>query len=142
MKTTHDFYINKLGFKMFFQTLGDTRSGTHNVLGFPQNINKEIKVPIDIVRPDINNYGSIEYLEPKEVKGKDCSHLAKPPNLGILMHRFPVRNAEEYANNLREKGVELNSEIQTLEVQPYGKLKVFSVLSPNGVWLEFIELIG
>jgi len=142
MEETHDFYINKLGFKMFFQSPGNSRDGTHNVLGFPQNLNKDIRVPIDIVRPDIDNYGSIEYLEPKEIKGKDCSHLAKPPNLGILMHRFPVKSAENYANNLIKKGVEINSPIQTLEIQPYGKMKIFSILSPNGVWLEFIELIG
>ena len=139
--TSRDFYINKLGFQLFFNTLGNERKSGHNVLGFPQNINQNINVPIDIVRPDINNYGSIEYLEPQGLKGKDCSAFAHPPNLGILMLRFPVKDAALYAAQLIEKGVSLNSKIQTLEVAPYGQVKAFSVRSPEGAWLEFIELL-
>ncbi len=142
MKASYDFYINKLGFEMFFQTPGIDRKVGHNVLGFPQNVNKEISVPVDIVRPDIKNFGSIEYLKANGLKGKDCSELAKPPNLGILMLRFPVRDADRYAATLKERGLTLNSEVQTLEIIPYGKLKVFSVRSPEGVWLEFIQLIN
>ena len=142
METSRDFYINKLGFSMFFETLGDSRNGTQNVLGFPYNMNENITVPIDIVRPDSNNYGSIEYLAPKEVKGKDCSALAKPPNLGILMLRFPVKDAEGYASTLEDRGVTLTSPVQTVEIAPYGNLKVFAVRSPEGAWLEFMELIN
>jgi len=127
LEATRDFFINKLGFHMFFQTAGDKRSGTTNVLGFPQSINPNVQVPIDIVRPDIDNYGSIEYLEPKELKGKDCSTLAKPPNLGILMLRFPVKDADAYANQIQKNGVKLNSEVK--------------ILNLDGVWLEFIQLI-
>ncbi|MEM6700358.1 MAG: VOC family protein, partial [Bacteroidota bacterium] len=141
MQATHDFFINQLGFEMFFQTPGLDRKAGHNVLGFPASMNHEISVPIDIVRPDINNYGSIEYLEPQEISGKDCSHLAHPPNLGILMLRFPVKDAVAYAATLEERGVELNAPVQELMIEPYGKMKVFSVRSPDGVWLEFMELV-
>ncbi|MEM8527047.1 MAG: VOC family protein [Bacteroidota bacterium] len=141
MKATHDFFINQLGFKMFFQSLGLDRKAGHNVLGFPESMNHEISVPIDIVRPDINNYGSIEYLEPQEISGKDCSQLAYPPNLGILMLRFPVKDAVAYASILEERGVEINSPVKELTIEPYGKMKVFSVRSPDGVWLEFMEIV-
>ncbi len=142
MEASYDFYINKLGFEMFFQTPGNVREEGHNVLGFPRNTNANIEVPVDIVRPDIKNFGSIEYLKAKGLTGKDCSELAKPPNLGILMLRFPVRDVSAYAETLKERGVTLNSEVQTLEVSPYGTLKIFSVRSPEGVWLEFVELIN
>ncbi len=141
MAESYDFYIHKLGFQMFFQTAGDARKAGKNVLGIPPNINKDITVPVDIVRPDIDNFGSIEYLELKELEGKDCSSLAKPPNLGILMLRFPVRDAEKYANQLMERDVTLNSELHTVELLPYGKVKIFSIRTPEGVWLEFMELI-
>ncbi|KAA1244930.1 VOC family protein [Aquimarina sp. RZ0] len=141
MKASHDFYVNKLGFHMFFQTKGLNRNAGRNVIGIPSNINHEITVPIDIVRPDKDNFGSIEYLHINELKGKDCAKFAKPPNLGILMYRFPVRHAETYATTLKSRGVTLNSEVQTLYIKPYGNLKIFSVRSPDGVWIEFIELI-
>ena len=89
----------------------------------------------------LNHYGSIEYLEPQELKGKDCSALAVPPNLGILMLRFPVRDATTYAATLQDRGVTLTSEVQTLMIDPYGKAKVFAIRSPEGAWLEFIELL-
>ncbi len=141
MEQTYDFYINKLGFELFFQSPGLDRETGHNVIGIPPNLNHEITVPIDIVRPDINNFGSIEYLKTQELKGRDCAEFAIPPNLGILMYRFPVRNVEKYAAMLQERGLQLNTPVQKLNVAPYGDLKIFSVRSPDGVWLEFIELI-
>lgn len=141
MKESYDFYINKLGFHMFFQTPGLDRETGHNVIGIPPNVNQDITVPIDIVRPDKHNFGSIEYLHTNELKGRDCAEYAKPPNLGILMYRFPVRDVEGYTQTLKKRGVKLNSEVQTVSVVPYGNLKIFSVLSPDGVWIEFIELI-
>jgi len=139
MEITRDFFLNKLGFEMFFQTPGLDRKAGHNVLGIPQNLNKDVTVPVDIVRPDINNYGSIEYLELKELKGKDCSVHAKPPHLGILMLRFPVKDAESYASRLKDHGIELESGIQLLDLPPYGKVKIFAVRTPDGAWLEFME---
>ncbi|WP_350288858.1 VOC family protein [uncultured Croceitalea sp.] len=141
MKESYDFYINKLGFQMFFQTPGLDRETGHNVIGIPPNINQDITVPIDIVRPDKDNFGSIEYIHTNELKGMDCAEFAKPPNLGILMYRFPVKDAEAYATKLKERGLKLNSEIQIANVPPYGDLKIFSVLSPDGVWIEFVQLI-
>lgn len=142
MKETHDFFIHKLGFHLFFQTPGLDRETGHNVIGIPPNVNHEITVPIGIVRPDKDNFGSIEYLHTTELKGRDCADLAKPPNLGILMYRFPVRDATAYAASLQEKGVQLNADVQEITVAPYGNLKAFSVRSPDGVWIEFIELLN
>lgn len=142
METSNDFYIKKLGFKMFFQTPGLDRATGHNVIGIPPSMNHDITVPIDIVRPDAANFGSIEYLRTNELKGRDCAEFAKPPNLGILMYRFPVRDADAYAESLVERGLTLNSEVQTITVPPYGNLKIFSVRSPDGVWIEFVELIN
>lgn len=142
MKDSHDFFVDKLGFELFFQTPGLDRKTGHNVIGIPPSMNQDITVPIDIVRPDINNFGSIEYIKTNELSGKDCADMAIPPNLGILMYRFPVRNAEAYAAKLIEKGVELNSTIHTVHVPPYGALKIFSVRSPDGVWIEFVEAVN
>ncbi|MFS4467208.1 VOC family protein [Maribacter sp. 2210JD10-5] len=141
-KKTRDFFINTLGFQLYFETEGTNRSNGPNVIGIPPNINSDVTVPVCILHPTGKNEGSLELLQTVELKGKDCAEFAKPPNLGILMYRFPVRDAEAYATTLKEKGLALNSDVQTVTVLPYGNLKVFSVRSPDGVWLEFIELLN
>ncbi len=141
IEESHDFYLNKLGFELFFKTPGDQRPHGPNVLGIPPNINGDITVPVHIFRPDINNFGSIEILEFKELKGKDCSAFAKPPNIGLLMLRFPVRDADQYAAKLKSRGVQLNTSTQAINIYPYGPSKVFSIISPEGAWIEFIQLL-
>jgi len=140
-KKSLSFFTDILGFKLYFESSGDKRENGHNVIGIPPNINGGITAPVCIIHPEGKNYGSIELLETKELKGKDCSHLAQPPNLGILMLRFPVKNTAAYAKQIVEKGGKLNTPVQTLEMKPYGKVNAFSIRTPDGVWLEFIELI-
>ncbi|RKR15252.1 catechol 2,3-dioxygenase-like lactoylglutathione lyase family enzyme [Maribacter vaceletii] len=140
-KKTLSFFTDILGFKFYFESPGDKRENGNNVIGIPPNINGGITAPVCVIHPEGKNFGSIELLETKELKGKDCSHLAKPPNLGILMLRFPVKDAETYAKKIVEKGGELNTEVQVLEINPYGKIKAFSIRTPDGVWLEFLEII-
>ncbi len=138
---TLTFFKEVLEFKIYFETPGDKRENGMNVVGIPPNINANVTVPVCIIHPEGKNFGSIELMEAKELKGKDCSHLAHPPNLGILMLRFPVSDAEIYAQKIVENGGVLNSPVQLLEIQPYGKIKAFSIRTPDGVWLEFIELL-
>lgn len=140
-KKTLSFFTDILGFKLYFESAGDKRSNGNNVIGIPPNINGDITAPVCVIHPEGKNSGSIELLETKELKGKDCSKLAQPPNLGILMLRFPVKNAAVYAKQIVEKGGKLNTPIQTLEIKPYGKVNAFSIRTPDGVWLEFIELL-
>ncbi len=138
---TRDFFINGLGFKLYYEMDGENRSHGPNVIGIPPNINGNITVPICIVHPNGENEGSLELLHTKELTGKNCAEFAKPPNLGILMYRFPVRDAQAYADILKKRGIVLNSEVQTVNIPPYGDLNLFSVRSPDGVWIEFIQSI-
>ena len=142
IEESYHFFKKVLGWSLFFETKGNNRPNGKNVLGIPPNINGTVEVPIYIMRPDINNFGSIEILELKQLKGKNNAAIAKPPNLGILMLRFPVKNAEKYASEVKSRGGELVSPIQELIIEPYGNVKVFAIQSPAGAWLEFIELLN
>lgn len=136
----YDFFINKLGFKVYLQVEGKNRAPGKNVLGLPQNTNAQVELPVFIVHPDGTNLGSIEFLKVKGLEGEDFSARAVPPNLGILMIRFPVEDAAEYLRLLKGRGVEPYIDIQELSISPYGKVKVFVLRSPDGVWLEFMEM--
>ncbi len=136
-----DFFVNKLGFKIYMQTKGIDRKAGRNVLGIPQNINDDIELPVYIVHPEGVNFGSVEFIQMKGLEGENFENLAVPPNLGILMLRFPVSNAAAYAKQLQERGVQLYCPITEMMLEPYGKVNIFAVRSPDGVWLEFMELI-
>lgn len=137
-----DFFVNKLGFKIYMQTKGMDRKAGRNVLGIPQNVNDDIELPVYIVHPEGINFGSVEFIQMKGLDGENFADLAVPPNLGILMLRFPVSNATAYAQQLMDKGVQLHLPITEMEIAPYGKVKIFVLRSPDGVWLEFMEILS
>lgn len=142
VKATLDFFTNKLGWKIYMHAQSTGRSAVANVLGFPYNINPQIELPVYIVHPEGKNVGSLEFIQVKGLTGKDCATNAIPPNLGILMYRFPVSDVAAYATILEKNGVELKIPLQILEIVPYGKVKIFSIQSPDGVWMEFMEYLA
>ena len=71
--------------------------------------------------------------------GRDLSDRAIAPNLGILTLRFPVSDAAGHAAEIAEKGGRLMAEPATVTMPPYGDVSLFSVATPDGVFLEFFE---
>lgn len=140
VETTLDFFVNQLGFKVYMHANSTDRKAGPNVLGFPHNVNAQIELPVYIVHPEGTNFGSLEFLQVKGLEGTDFSERAIPPNLGILMYRFPVSDAVAYAKLIEQRGVNLHTTVTELVIQPYGTVKVFVVKSPEGIWIEFIEL--
>lgn len=140
VEITLDFFVNQLGFKVYMHANSTDRKAGPNVLGFPHNVNAQIELPVYIVHPDGTNFGSLEFLQVKGLEGTDFSERAIPPNLGILMYRFPVSDAKAYAKLIEQRGAKLHTSVTELEIKPYGTVKVFVVKSPEGIWIEFIEL--
>lgn len=139
VETTLDFFINKLGFQVYMHANSIDRKAGPNVLGFPHNINAQIQLPVYIVHPEGTNMGSLEFLQVKGLEGTDFSDRAIPPNLGILMYRFPISDAKAYAQLLEERGVAIHIAPRELVIEPYGSVTVFAVRSPEGIWIEFVE---
>lgn len=136
---TLNFFIKKLGWKIYMHAESTGRNAVANVLGFPFNINPSVELPVYIVHPKGSNLGSLEFIQVKGLTGKDFADKAKPPNLGILMYRFPVSDAMAYAKAIQEKGVSLHLPPQEMTIQPYGKVIIFAIISPDGIWMEFME---
>lgn len=141
IEASHDFYHKKLGFSMSFETKGENRPAGPNVLGIPPNINGQVRAPIRIYKPDPNEYGSIELIQLIDLDGVDHSQEAVPPNLGISMLRFPVRNMANYQEFIRNNGVEINTSAKNIQLEPYGRVNVLTLRTTEGAWFEFIELL-
>ena len=69
---------------------------------------------------------------------RDFADLAKPPNLGVLSLRFPVRKLDVLAATLEENGFASTAR-GNARLPPYGMTQVLVVRGPNGEWLEFYE---
>ena len=139
IEKSHEFYVDKLGFQVYIFSDGSTKKNGPNVLGLPNNLAGTINRKVYIVHPKKNNFGSVELLQFEGAVGEDFSEFAVPPNLGILMLRFPVKGLEKFAQTIMKKGVKLEKPITKIHLAPYGKIKVFAVRSPDGAWIEFFE---
>jgi len=139
MEASKRFYMDVLGFKIYMEHNLTGSDRGENLFGVPQNIYKEIERKICILNPIGENFGSVELVELNGIDGKDFSQSAKPPNLGILMLRFPVQNIDKLKRHLESKDVPIIN-FGTLDIAPYGTCKTLAIQSPDGAWLEFVEL--
>ncbi len=145
VNASYDFYVNKLGFKIYMKNESDSKtlsSTGENVLGLPYNHATAAKRKAYILHPQGTNDGSVEIMQIEGITGKDYAGFAAAPNLGLLLLRFPCTDLDTYKKRIVEKGIVLHRDIATLEVAPYGKIRTFVVRSPDGVWLEFFEAKG
>jgi catechol 2,3-dioxygenase-like lactoylglutathione lyase family enzyme len=136
------FYVDKLGFEIYLEHEGASPEPGPNVLGLPHNIAAERPRRVVIVSPDGTNRGSVELLQFVGVTGRDFSDRAVPPNRGILMLRFPVSDLAAYHRQLVERGVSPVAGPADLMLEPYGRAKILAVRSPDGAWLEFMEVLA
>lgn len=140
MAVAKEFYQDKLGMKIYLENVNENSAPGINLFGIPHNIYPNTRREIIILSPDGGNEGSVELIEIGGLTGRNFKDDCAPPNLGILMLRFPVDNLPAYAARLKEKGVKIINESKSVNIQPYGNAHLISVQSPDGVWMEFYEL--
>ncbi len=141
IEAARDFYEDKLGFQTYLDHSGPSEKAGPNVLGLPYNLTTEIPRHVSILSPDGSNEGSLELLQFDGALGADYSALAVPPNLGILMLRFPVDDMTAFAKHIARQKIEFAMRPAELELPPYGRAEVMAIRGPGGVWLEFFEVI-
>ena len=135
------FYVDTLGFREVINTEITWQPPGANVFGLPYKLAMETPVKVSIVQPQGVMEGSIELFGPGELAGRDFGAEARPPNLGLLMLRFPVEDLDGYVEWLAQHGATPHVPPTDLVVAPYGRVRTAAVLSPNGSWLEFYEAI-
>lgn len=134
-----DFYINKLGFNIYMEENLVGSDHEENLFGLPQNIYKQIERKLCIVNPQGNNMGSVELIQLKGISGKDFSSKARPPHLGIMALRFPIKNLINFIEHLKGVNIDIIAH-NKIEVWPYGLCNSICIQSPDGAWLEFLEI--
>ena len=133
------FYEDVLGFKPYLEHRGASESEGPNVLGLPHSLADDIVRDIVIVSPAGDNEGSIELLSFEGLAGADFSSRAVPPNLGILMLRFPTGDVDALYRHLQIRDTAIVFAPTTVTLAPYGEVRLLGARGPGGVWLEFFE---
>lgn len=139
IETARAFYTNILGFKIYLEHHGASNAPGPNVLGLPHNLASEVPRHVYILHPQGTNEGSVELLSFDGVQGHDFAARARPPNLGVLMLRFPVRDIDAFAAHLSANDVNIVFGPSAIQLPPYGKITLMGVQGPGGAWLEFYE---
>jgi predicted enzyme related to lactoylglutathione lyase len=136
-----DFYLRVLGWttNRRFDIEGQNEPGV-DVLGLPLPYARTVKRRLAMIggpaMPGHRGAG-VELIENKTMVGKKFDDYCVAPNVGILCPRIPVADAEAYAREIQGRGGLLYTAPQLLEIAPYGRVKLFSVRTPEGAILEF-----
>jgi catechol 2,3-dioxygenase-like lactoylglutathione lyase family enzyme len=133
------FYRDVLGFKKYIHWQGVSEKAGPSVLGLPQELTTQTEREIWVLHPQGVNEGSVELLQFKGLSGRDLSPRAIPPNLGILMLRFPVSDLDALVRHLDQQGVETQGPVTTTQLAPWGVSRQVSVRAPDGAWLDFYQ---
>jgi catechol 2,3-dioxygenase-like lactoylglutathione lyase family enzyme len=134
------FYEGVLGWKVLVRedVRGCVEPGA-DVLGIPMPMAETCLRKVAIVHPEGVNDGSVELIEIEGLEGRDFSGRAIAPNVGLLALRLTVPSPSGYAQEIVARGGVLYSDLRIVEIAPFGRLECFSVRSPEGAILEFIE---
>lgn len=133
------FYQDVLGYESAMLGNSAASSVESNNFGLPMNLVTSTPLRSAIMHPVGGETGRVEFVEWDGLEGRDLSDRAVAPNLGILTLRFPVSDADSRAQEIQARGGTLLSQPSEVSLPPYGDVSLFSVTTPDGVFLEFFE---
>lgn len=142
LPTSLEFFVKTLGFHLQDNTSFVLPSNAPNVFRLPWNLAESHPVRFVTLSPDNTRDTMLGLFHFEGLQGKHYAERAVPPNTGLLMYRFAVSNIAEYYQAVVGRGVSPVSTLAEVVLRPYGKAQAFAVRSPDGVWIEFFELLN
>jgi catechol 2,3-dioxygenase-like lactoylglutathione lyase family enzyme len=139
----YDFFTRVLGFETFYK--GKPYVSDEPVympLGIPKNLTTEVRYRAGIVHPRPGEFGRMEMIEIMDLEGRDHAERCAAPNLGILAVRFPIENTRDALYSIVERGGTIEFFASGVEIEPYGRLRMFNVKTPDGANVHFYEVLG
>jgi len=135
------FFVDALGFKPWMEVVWDADNPGLTLLSDLADFRGFKTVRTLIVHPAGTNEGSVELIAFEGgTLGRDFAERGRPPNTGALALRFAVPDLAAHLARLAAAGVAPARPVTELALEPYGRVRLAPVLSPDGVWLEFFEV--
>jgi len=135
------FYVDQLACKVLTEYSVIKDKPQENMFGLPLNLADKVRCNAVILSIHGGTDVDFQIVEFEGITGKDFSRKAIPPNKGFLMYRVEVTGIEAHKEFVVANGVKLNTDIVEMIVEPYGKVNLYSIVSPGGAWFEFFEII-
>ena len=138
----YEFFTKGLGFDTFYSGKPYVAEEPEFMpLGIPVNLTTEVRYRASIVYPRPGEFGRMEMIEVMDLDGRDYADRCNPPNLGILAVRFPVADIGITESLLSERQQSPHREPANVEIEPYGRLRILSVKTPDGANIHFFETV-
>ena len=135
------FFTGLLGMSHFWaDDFLDPEPGPNN-FGLPQNLTTQIPRRTRILSPSPGETGRLELMQFVGLDGRDLGDRAAPPNLGIMSVRYEVADADQAHARFAAAGGKAWRAPVSLELLPYGQLRMFAVRAPDGAIVEIYSRI-
>lgn len=141
LEESKSFFVDKLGCKVLTEYEVVKDKPQENMFGLPHNLADKVTCKAVILSIHGGTDIDFQIVEFDGVVGKDHSAKVKPPNKGFLMHRVELKNIIAYLNFVIDNGCEIHKQLTKQKIEPYGDVNCFSIVSPDGAWFEFFEII-
>lgn len=132
-----DFYLNNLGFELVFDSDREPPEPARSNFGIPLNYTPRIPRAAAALQPVPGETGRVEMMEMQGFTGTSQSAHASPPNLGVLLLRFPVRDLAAYRRAVEAKGTAIAYAATGVRITGLGTVDLFAVRDPDGNLTEF-----
>lgn len=136
-----DFYEQKLGFSILFDSGREPPDPTPSNFGIPLNQTPDIKRSAAALQPQPGETGRVEVMQIEGFTGLDVSREARLPNLEIISVRYPVEDLQAYRKQVEARGVTVDYMASGVTIGAIGKVDLFAVRDPDGNITEFYESI-
>ena len=137
---SYNFFTQVLGFATFYKGKPYTAEvPTPTPIGIPINLTTSVPYRAGIVFPRPGEFGRMEMIEVMGLEGADYSNRCHAPNLGILAVRFPVDSVKDASAKIIHRGWSLSKEIDSIILNNLGRVKIFSIKTPDGAIIQFYE---
>lgn len=138
-----EFLTTVLGFQAWFAGPPYKASEPEfNPIGIPYSLTTSVSYHAAIVYPVKGEFGRMEIIDIPEIHGRDHSQRCAAPNVGILSVRFEVPDIEKAKQMVVNRSWPIKQDITSVDLKPYGELKLFSIQSPDGAIVTFYQKSG
>jgi hypothetical protein len=135
-------FYRSLGFSPIFEHHGPLPGRGGEVLGLSAHEAPQTSVEMVILSVNGELEGSVELVRLPDHAGRNEQSRALPTNRGLNLLRFPVSGLSALAEYAEQSGLVARALVQESEFAPYGAAKHLNLVSPDGAWLEFYELVS
>lgn len=136
-KAARVFYEQVLGFDLVFDSNSEPKVPARSNFGVPFNYTTTVRRGAAALQPIKGETGRVELMQIEGFTGSDLSSHASPPNLGILMVRYPVRDLAAYRAEVERRGATIAYQAQTVPIAGLGRVSLFAVRDADGSLTEF-----